>query len=701
MSLFETLENRKYMAANGSYSPLYIHGTEAADVITISQSGNMLTVVNNGVTKTYPTYYTIPGSTPGSVIASYGISKVVVQGYGGNDTLKGDATVQEPMEIYGGLGGDSIRGGAKNDSLYGHVANSAQFGGPDTLDGGDGNDVLYGSLYSAATLYGGAGNDTLHGSISSFGDVLYGGDGNDLMDGHDGNNYLSGGGGNDTLLGGSDWNNLNGGEGDDLLVGGEAADSLTGGYGNDELRGHDGYDDLFGGPGDDMLDGGLDGDEIYGGTGFDTVDYSGRSVKQKITLDDLAHDGIEFEFDNAHSDIEAVWGGAGDDVITGTVYANALEGRGGNDLIRAGGGNDSVLGGWGDDVLYGDAGDDHLDGSYSDDRLYAGSGNDTLLGDYGNDTLVAIGGGLYDSLNGGLGLDQLWADVGLTEVVTAETAEFDMKAVHRVSSYANGVGKDVTDTDIADPAVHDSEKAEYFAGQDYVEDMPLFSSWGPDEDDINQRALGDCWFMATLSSVALQDAERLRSHVTDLGDGTFAVMYFQNGVRQYYRVDNDLPVNPDDNQRFAYAGSGAEGAIWVPIMEKAYAIHRGGTYAHIDGGWSSQAFSDLGIDNQQHFWGAANIAATMKAALDAGHAVTASTTWTIDGWQLGENWVPSHVYTVVGIDLDAGTITVRNPWGTDAGAGEGAWVQGANDGYVTYTLDSFLGVAVTYTIGLV
>ena len=59
----------------------------------------------------------------------------------------------------------------------------------------------------------------------------------------------------------------------------------------------------------------------------------------------------------------------------------------------------------------------------------------------------------------------------------------------------------------------------------------------------------------------------------------------------------------------------------------------------------------------------------------------------------------SHVYTVVGIDLNAGTITVRNPWATDAGGEDEAWVQGANDGYVTYTLASFTAVTEVYTVG--
>ena len=45
------------------------------------------------------------------------------------------------------------------------------------------------------------------------------------------------------------------------------------------------------------------------------------------------------------------------------------------------------------------------------------------------------------------------------------------------------------------------------------------------------------------------------------------------------------------------------------------------------------------------------------------------------------------VYTVISVDLAANTITLRNPWGTDAGgAANGGWVQGSDDGYITITL---------------
>ena len=697
MSLFETLENRRYMASNTTYSPLNIYGTEAADVITLSQSGSTLTVVLNGVAKNYSTYHHVYGSTQGSVLATYAISKVVIHGYGGNDSIKGDATVQEPMEVYGGLGNDSVRGGARNDFLYGNLATSGG-AGLDTIDGADGNDIIYAATYGNATLYGSAGNDSLHGG--SYRDVLYGGEDDDWMHGYSGDDYLSAGNGHDTLSGGGGWGNyLVAGDGDDLLVGGESTDTLSGGYGNDEILGNGGADDLDGGFGDDLLDGGSGADDINGGYGWDTIDYSARTAAQTISLDDVANDGTSGEGDNAHSDIETVWGGAGNDVITGSSNINLLQGRSGNDTVRGGAGNDSLVGGYGDDVLYGDAGDDHLDGGNDDDRLYGNSGNDTLVGEHGDDTLVSIGGGLYDNLDGGTGHDQFWADYGSTEVVTAEDAEYDIKAVHRISSYANGISKDSTGTNFIDPAVTDSEEAEYSNAEINLDDNPLFSSFGPDEDDVRQGALGDCWFLATLSAVALQNPERIRSHVTDLGDGTYAVMLFEDGVRHYYRVDNDLPVQVDDNSRLAYARGGAEGSLWVAVVEKAAAIHFGGEYGDIEGGFGADAFDALGISNQEYDVDDDNIAATMKAYLDAGHAITVSTIWTMSGFDVGENWVPSHLYTVVGIDLEAGTIRVRNPWASDAGTQMGSWVQGANDGYVTYTLDSFIDVTEDYTVG--
>ena len=52
---------------------------------------------------------------------------------------------------------------------------------------------------------------------------------------------------------------------------------------------------------------------------------------------------------------------------------------------------------------------------------------------------------------------------------------------------------------------------------------PLFGDGGPIADDVAQGDVGDCFFLATLASVAKVDPNLIRQSVVDLGDGTYAV----------------------------------------------------------------------------------------------------------------------------------------------------------------------------------
>ncbi|ENU79051.1 hypothetical protein F975_03021, partial [Acinetobacter sp. ANC 3789] len=75
------------------------------------------------------------------------------------------------------------------------------------------------------------------------------------------------------------------------------------------------------------------------------------------------------------------------------------------DLIYGGMGNDVISGNDGDDQLFGDEGNDTLNGGFGTDALYGGSEDDQLFGEDGNDQLY--GGTGHDELNGGTGDDQL------------------------------------------------------------------------------------------------------------------------------------------------------------------------------------------------------------------------------------------------------------------------------------------------------
>jgi Ca2+-binding RTX toxin-like protein len=280
-----------------------------------------------------------------------------------------------------------------------------------SIDGDAGNDtisvaggVATGSPYPLrTTLLGGAGNDTLRGAGS--GDSLSGDPGADTLIGGAGYDYLSGGDDADTLYGGPDGDSLEGGLGDDLLSG-EA--------GNDSFN-------------SDFADG---ADVMHGGTGLhDTAVYILRTANLTITMDGLANDGEAGEGDNVDVDLEDVFGGQGNDTLTGSPANNTMVGGpwggSGSDTIKGlagddemdGGGNDTsadnLVGGDDDDTLNGSGGPDRLTGGEGNDILQAGLGNDTVSGDAGNDTFEVDWSGTADGadvISGGVGTDMAQYD---------------------------------------------------------------------------------------------------------------------------------------------------------------------------------------------------------------------------------------------------------------------------------------------------
>jgi Ca2+-binding RTX toxin-like protein len=137
---------------------------------------------------------------------------------------------------------------------------------------------------------------------------------------------------------------------------------------------------LFGGPGDDLVTGDNGPNVLYGGPGLDLILGLGGG--------------------------DDIYGGADDDVIEGGVGYDAIRGESGNDTIDAGAGHDEVWGGIGDDLIHGRAEPDMIDGGPGDDILYGNSGDDIILGGAGTfDRLEGNEGN--DILDGGLGDDWL------------------------------------------------------------------------------------------------------------------------------------------------------------------------------------------------------------------------------------------------------------------------------------------------------
>jgi hypothetical protein len=363
--------------------------------------------------------------------------------------------------------------------------------------------------------------------------------------------------------------------------------------------------------------------------------------------------------------------------VTGAYTGLMINGNGGSDSISL---DSSVTT---SATLRGGAGDDTLVGGGGNDSLFAGAGTNSLTGGMGNDTFVTLGSAA-DVLWGGGGFDSFWLDNSSSEIVSdLAVDESAGGALHRVGGFLGfntgssivPVSTSLLGQNLADPVSSASYTYRNFATD------PLFGPSGPAENDVVQGQAGDCWFLATLSSVAKIDPNRIRQSIVDLGDGTYAVQ-FGTTTKTFVRVDADLA---GASWGLGYAKLGAGNSLWVALMEKALVSYRytysAAKYTNIDGGWMSEAYAALGVNSSSIFASSAtDWFNQISSALSAGQSVTFATLTSTQG-----NLVGSHAYTIDHVGYDASGnayLVLRNPWGMDGYS----TTDGVNDGYVTVSL---------------
>ena len=374
------------------------------------------------------------------------------------------------------------------------------------------------------------------------------------------------------------------------------------------------------------------------------------------------------------------FGFGGDDYLEGYNGADTFDGGAGNDKLVGYGGNDLMFGGSGNDVLLGMNGNDQLVGQDGDDHLNGGAGNDKMGGGNGNDVLIAIDGLTGDYAQGDAGRDTAWVDQNGTAADQLYGFASEDKAQF-VNGFANGADRTLDGDRIADPVVKSGQTYKAFWNN------PLFGSSGPAPTDIRQGQLGDCYLLAGLSAIAMDNPHAIRQNVVDLDDGTYGVRL----GNRFYRVDNDLPVNGASSTSPAYAGLGGQNAMWVAAIEKAFAHYRTGanSYASIEYGWSvevNRAFGSTAAGEKalSSYANATQLANHVYGLWNTFQAVTIGFT----GLKAGPTGAPvilNHMYTVMSFVRDAAgvitSITLRNPWGTDGVANS----SNPNDGLVTVT----------------
>lgn len=102
---------------------------------------------------------------------------------------------------------------------------------------------------------------------------------------------------------------------------------------------------------------------------------------------------------------------------------------------------------------------------------------------------------------------------------------------------------------------------------------------GIEPNDIQQGLLGDCYFLAVLSSLA-EKPDRVQHlfYTKEINRaGCYLVYFYVNGIKTPVIVDDWFPVNEDGTIAFAHSKNQE---IWVSLLEKAWAkLH--GSYARV------------------------------------------------------------------------------------------------------------------------
>lgn len=419
--------------------------------------------------------------------------------------------------ITAGSGDDRVRGEQGNDVISGGDGNDRIWGndGDDFLMGDTGNDILF----------GGNGDDDAYGGDGQ--DKLVGNDGNDLLSGNDGNDDLFGNAGDDTLYGGNGKDELFGLEDNDTLHGGADRDKLYGGDGDDVLNGDAGNDDLLGGLGDDILNGGDGSDTLRGGDSF-TVTPTASNLLSYGGSQDVGGD-INFLQDNVGVELDGnLWKRM---EVNYTITSNTIlefDFRSTTQAEVQGIGFDNDNGitsnltfklwgeqGWGISAFnnYDGSGDwihytidvgnfytgtfSHLTFVNDDDNQAGFTGGD--LGDsYFANIVIHEGVEGSNTLNGGLGRDDLYGDSGAdTFAFEADSAYVNRDVIHYF---------DTTDGD----AIDISNLLSGFDGSSDITDFVRFTDLGDDHTMLSvdaNGAIGGFDFDAVAEIRGLQDLD--------------------------------------------------------------------------------------------------------------------------------------------------------------------------------------------------
>ncbi|XP_052442317.1 calpain-3b [Carassius gibelio] len=208
---------------------------------------------------------------------------------------------------------------------------------------------------------------------------------------------------------------------------------------------------------------------------------------------------------------------------------------------------------------------------------------------------------------------------------------------------------------------------------------PQFILGGANRTDICQGDLGDCWLLAAIACLTLNDVvlKRVVPHdqsFTENYAGIFHFQFWRYGEWVDVVVDDRLPTY---RNQLVFTRSGQKNEFWSALLEKAYAkLH--GSYEALKGGNSLEAMEDFtgGLTEFYEITEAPKeLYNIMRKALKRGCLMSAAIDVLVPTAQrtkTASGLVTGHAYSITGVeqgkrkdgkDLMIRLVRVRDPWG--------------------------------------